>query len=93
MQVNRGQMGTGAVGAMVTSETTHVFIVNTDVSADFEAKIRNIAPSQGIEVVDKDLDDKTLNDLGKTLDDADDKGVIDAQHGKDVNTMVTAPGT
>lgn len=93
MQVNRGQMGTGAVGAMVTSETTHVFIVNTDVSADFEAKILKIAPSQGIEVVDKDLDDKTLNNLGKTLDDADDQSVIDAQHGKDVNTMVTAPGT
>ena len=88
MRVDRGQMGYGAVGATVTSETTHVFIVNTEVSADFMSKLLKVAPATGIEVVDKDLDDKTLGDLGKTLDDADDSDIQDEQRGADTNTFV-----
>ena len=37
-RVDRGVMGLGAVGAVTTSETTHVFWVKSDIAADFAAK-------------------------------------------------------
>ncbi len=46
--VNRGILGTNAVGDLVKSMTTHVFYVNQTVSAEFEAALLEIAPSEGI---------------------------------------------
>ena len=46
--VNRGILGTNAVGGLVKSMTTHVFYVNQTVSAEFEAALLEIAPSEGI---------------------------------------------
>lgn len=46
--VNRGILGTNAVGDMVKSMTTHVFYVNQAVSAEFEAALNTIAPAEGI---------------------------------------------
>lgn len=42
--VNRGIMGGDAVGEVTKSLTTHVFYVNQDVSAQFEAALLTIAP-------------------------------------------------
>lgn len=46
--VNRGILGTNAVGDLVTSMTTHVFYVNQEVAAEFEAALNEIAPAEGI---------------------------------------------
>lgn len=46
--VNRGILGTNAVGDLVKSMTTHVFYVNQTVSAEFEAALLEIAPAEGI---------------------------------------------
>lgn len=46
--VNRGILGTNAVGDMVKSMTTHVFYVNQAVSAAFETALLTIAPDEGI---------------------------------------------
>lgn len=46
--VNRGILGTNAVGDLVKSMTTHVFYVNQNVSAEFEAALLDIAPAEGI---------------------------------------------
>ena len=46
--VNRGILGTNAVGDMVKSMTTHVFYVNQTVSAQFEQALLTIAPDEGI---------------------------------------------
>lgn len=46
--VNRGILGTNAVGDLVTSMTTHVFYVNQSVSDEFEAALNEIAPAEGI---------------------------------------------
>lgn len=49
--VNRGIMGGDAVGEVTKSLTTHVFYVNQNVSADFEAALEIIAPTGGIKTV------------------------------------------
>lgn len=49
--VNRGIMGGDAVGEVTKSLTTHVFYVNQNVSAQFEAALAIIAPADGIEKV------------------------------------------
>lgn len=49
--VNRGIMGGDAVGEVTKSLTTHVFYVNQNVSAQFEAALAIIAPTAGIEKV------------------------------------------
>lgn len=46
--VNRGILGTNAVGDLVTSLTNHVFYVNHDVVADFEAKLAEVCAIQTI---------------------------------------------
>lgn len=46
--VNRGILGTNAVGDLVKSMTTHVFYVNQTVSAEFEQALSVIAPEEGI---------------------------------------------
>lgn len=46
--VNRGVLGTNAVGDTVKSMTTHVFYVNDAVAAKFEEALLEIAPSEGI---------------------------------------------
>lgn len=46
--VNRGILGTNAVGDMVKSMTTHVFYVNQTVATEFEAALKEIAPAEGI---------------------------------------------
>lgn len=46
--VNRGIMGTNAVGDVVKSLTTHVFYVREDLSEDFEDALAAIAPAEGI---------------------------------------------
>lgn len=46
--VNRGILGTNAVGDLVKSMTTHVFYVNQAISAEFEAALLQIAPAEGI---------------------------------------------
>lgn len=52
--VNRGIMGGDAVGEVTKSLTTHVFYVNQNVSAKFEAALAIIAPKDGIETVPAD---------------------------------------
>lgn len=52
--VNRGIMGGDAVGEVTKSLTTHVFYVNQNVSAQFEAALAIIAPTGGIEKVPAD---------------------------------------
>lgn len=42
--VNRGTLGSNAVGDQVTSHTTHVFYVKSDLAADFEAALKQVAP-------------------------------------------------
>lgn len=49
--VNRGIMGGDAVGEVTKSLTTHVFYVNQNVAAQFEAALAIIAPADGIEKV------------------------------------------
>ena len=39
---DRGIMGSDAVGDTVTSKTTHVFFVNTDIATEFESALGNI---------------------------------------------------
>lgn len=57
--VNRGIMGGDAVGEVTKSLTTHVFYVNQDVAAQFEAALAIIAPAAGIETVPaKETDDE-----------------------------------
>ena len=46
--VNRGILGTNAVGDLVKSMTTHVFYVNQNVSEQFEQALLTIAPNEGI---------------------------------------------
>ena len=46
--VNRGILGTNAVGDMVKSMTTHVFYVNQTVAAEFEEALKVLAPAEGI---------------------------------------------
>ncbi len=46
--VNRGILGTNAVGDMVKSMTTHVFYVNQTIAAEFEEALGEIAPAEGI---------------------------------------------
>ena len=66
--VNRGILGTNAVGDLVKSMTTHVFYVNQDVAADFEAGLAKIAPEEGIiEVPEKKEGEDT--GLGSTGED------------------------
>ena len=42
--VNRGILGTNAVGDLVKSKTTHVFYVNQNVANDFEIGLRTLCP-------------------------------------------------
>lgn len=49
--VKRGIMGGDAVGEVTKSLTTHVFYVNQNVAAQFEAALAVIAPDDGIETV------------------------------------------
>ena len=49
--VNRGIMGGDAVGEVTESLTTHVFFVNTDISAAFETALKVIAPNGKLETV------------------------------------------
>ena len=62
MCVNRGVMGSDAVGDLVKSRTTHVFYVLhdgcNDLIEDWETALLSIVPS--IEVVNKDKDDAEL---------------------------------
>lgn len=62
MCVNRGVMGSDAVGDLVKSRTTHVFYVLhdgcTNLIEDWETALLSIVPS--IEVVNKDKDDAEL---------------------------------
>lgn len=46
--VDRGPLGMNAVGDQVKSVTTHVFYVKSDLSADFEAALKTVAPTDGI---------------------------------------------
>lgn len=46
---DRGIMGSDAVGDTVTSKTTHVFFVNTDIATEFEAALGNIGNVEEIE--------------------------------------------
>lgn len=52
--VDRGTLGTNAVGDQVTSKTTHVFYVKDDIVGEFEAALANIAPEEGIVTVPED---------------------------------------
>lgn len=54
--VNRGIMGGDAVGEVTRSLTTHVFYVNQNVAAEFEAALAIIAPKAGIETVPAETD-------------------------------------
>ena len=54
--VNRGIMGGDAVGEVTRSLTTHVFYVNQNVAAEFEAALAIIAPKAGIETVPAEAD-------------------------------------
>lgn len=47
--VNRGTLGNNAVGDQVTSHTTHVFYVKSDLCAAFEAALVKIAPDGKLE--------------------------------------------
>ena len=62
MCVNRGIMGSDAVGDLVKSRTHHVFYVLhdscNDLIEDFETALLSIAPE--IEVVNKDMDDTEI---------------------------------
>lgn len=49
--VNRGTLGSNAVGDQVTSHTTHVFYVRHGLNADFEAALMEVAPETGIEEI------------------------------------------
>ena len=49
--VDRGIMGGDAVGEVTKSLTTHVFFVNTDISAVFETALKVIAPNGKLETV------------------------------------------
>ena len=44
-------MGGDAVGEVTKSLTTHVFFVNTDISAEFETALKVIAPDGKLEIV------------------------------------------
>lgn len=73
--VNRGILGTNAVGDLVKSMTTHVFYVNQTVSAEFEAALLEIAPSEGIvaaTVADKGMQAGSPADVD-SLPEVDDK--------------------
>ncbi len=62
--VNRGIMGGDAVGEVTKSLTTHVFYVNQNVSAQFEAALAIIAPADGIEKVPAEAVADGGNDTG-----------------------------
>ena len=49
--VNRGIMGGDAVGEVTKSLTTHVFFVNTNISAEFETALKVVAPDGKLETV------------------------------------------
>lgn len=68
--VNRGILGTNAVGDTVESLTTHVFYVKEDLADDFEDSLAVIAPEGGIVNVpetNSEVTGKSINDSG--LDD------------------------
>lgn len=60
MCVNRGIMGSDAVGEVTKSLTNHVFYVLDSISSEFEAALSQVAST--IETVDKDYDDVALTD-------------------------------
>lgn len=65
--VNRGIMGTNAVGDTVESLTTHVFYVKEDLSDDFEDALEKIAPKEGIITIPEtasDSEDGSGDDSG-----------------------------
>ena len=47
--VNRGTLGSNAVGDQVTSHTTHVFYVLDSLSTEFETQLKKIAPENKLE--------------------------------------------
>ena len=57
-------MGGDAVGEVTKSLTTHVFYVNQNVSAQFEAALAIIAPADGIEKVPAEATTDGENDAG-----------------------------
>lgn len=63
MCVNRGIMGSDAVGEVTKSLTNHVFyVLDGDVSTAFEAALTAAGLTSLVETVDKDYDDVTLTD-------------------------------
>jgi hypothetical protein len=52
--VNRGTLGTNAVGDQVTSETTHVFYVHESLVSEFEAALNKIKPEEAASVDNAD---------------------------------------
>lgn len=65
--VNRGILGTNAVGDMVKSMTTHVFYVNQTIASEFEAALGEIAPAEGIVAAIK-ADDGIVSVAPKTVE-------------------------
>jgi hypothetical protein len=68
--VNRGIMGGDAVGEVTKSLTTHVFYVNKEISADFEAALNKVAPESGIEKVPADKE-QVVSAQAASVDDND----------------------
>lgn len=65
--VNRGIMGTNAVGDVVKSLTTHVFYVKEDLASDFEAALKKISPTDELTpATDADKDDAAKETDKKT---------------------------
>lgn len=56
--VNRGTLGTNAVGDQVTSHTTHVFYVKSDLASAFETALKTIAPDNALEEIPAPAEDK-----------------------------------
>jgi hypothetical protein len=63
--VNRGIMGTDAVGEITKSLTTHVFYVNQNVASEFEAALATIAPEDGIETVPEESVKKVTEEVSE----------------------------
>lgn len=82
MCVNRGIMGSSAVGEEVTSTTTHVFYVLKDISSTFETALGSIGT---IIVVNKDQDDvaQTQDALDAAVSAEKIAAVETAAHGTD----------
>lgn len=72
--VNRGILGTNAVGDLVKSMTTHVFYVNHDVVADFESALSNVY--SGIEKI---FPEYLKDNKADKVEDKVDHGALDTE--------------